>query len=77
MRSSQGTGERTSQPIPAVMKMGLSLETRSARPAPDNMGTDDGENIEDDINDNSVVTLDSMRRQIQQNMNYLGSNNPF
>ena len=37
----------------------LTLETNSARPA--YLGTDDGENIEDDANDGSVVTLDTMR----------------
>ena len=68
------TRERISQPVGGLLTA-LTLETTSARPA--YLGTDDGENIEDDANDGSVVTLDTMRQQIQQNMNYLGSNNPF
>lgn len=35
------------------------------------------ENIEEEVNDTSVLTLDFMTRQIQHNLNHLGSNNPF
>ena len=36
------------------------------------------ENIEEeDANDISLITLDSMTRKIKQNTNHLGSNNPF